>query len=56
MCSASRWRLPSSTSRHHAWITDQDASKAEILVNSGMPDDDGVSFIIVTDESDAVTP
>ena len=33
--------------------TDQDLGKAEVLFDSGAVDDDGVSFIIVTDESTA---
>ena len=33
--------------------TDQDLGKAEVLFDSGAVDDDGASFIIVTDESNA---
>ena len=34
--------------------TDQDPGKAEILFDSGMVDDDGISFVVVTDQSDPV--
>ncbi|WP_068130267.1 DUF7467 domain-containing protein [Roseimaritima ulvae] len=33
--------------------TEQDSAKAAVLFDSGMVDDDGVSHVIVTDESDA---
>ena len=52
MCSASRSTITFEYIPGTTVDTDQDSGKAEILFDSGV-DDDGVSFVIVTDEDDA---